>query len=199
MSERFYHDDQTTRQVFDARGVPSLNIQENEVFYIGYQVSIGNAMWYHHAILLADCAANLLNGSALLSEQICTSLRFDARVTPVFARSLLAQDADVIDSAYRADISQEIDNHLSIKQSGSFLVFGLVGDSKITLIKIEEEDAMTAIASACKATHDQAGDVFSPIDVCQAHHVTAEFSARYDLAVHRIKALLNCAHISAAH
>jgi len=67
------------------------------------------------------------------------------------------------------------------------------------LVGSEEEDAMTAIASACKATHDQAGDVFSPIDVCQAHHVTAEFSARYDLAVHRIKALLNCAHISAAH
>lgn len=199
MNERFYHDDHTIRQVFDARGVPSLNIQENKVFYVGYQVSIGNAMWYHHAILLADCAATLLTGSANLTEQIRASLCFDARVIPVFARSLLAQDADVIDSIYRSDISQEIDAHLSIKQPGSFLVFGFVGDSKITLIKIDGEDAMAAIASACKATYDQAGDVFFPIDVCQAHHVTAEFSARYDSAAPRIKALLNCAHVSVAH
>lgn len=199
MFENFYHDDQTARQVFDARNSPSVTIDVADIFYIGYQVSIGNAMWYHHTVLLADSIETLLNGSVALAAQIRDNLGFNAQIIPVFARSLMAEDDDVIDSAYRSDITQEIDAHLAIKQAGSFIVFGIVGENKITLMKVPDDNAMSAILSACISTKEQIGEEFFPVDVCQAHRVTREFSVRFDAAACRIKSVLSAQQASVAH
>lgn len=199
MSDHFYHDDHTSTQVFDARDKPSATIESNEVFYIGYQVSIGNAMWYHHAVLLVNTSERLLSGSALLVEQIRRDLCFNPCIVPVFVRSLLAGNEDVVDSAYRTDIAKEIEAHMLTKQPGGFLVFGIIGNSKITLIKIMEDDAIKAVAAAAAAIYEQLGESFFPVDVCLAHQVTGEFSARYDAAVHRINSLLLCEQGTAVH
>jgi hypothetical protein len=189
--EHFYHDDLTASQVHDAREKRTLTINSEDIFYIGFQVSVGNAMWYHHAVILANSVRSLLGGSVTLVEKIGQNLGFDAKIVPVFLRSLMAAENEVLDFTYQSDIAKEIEERLAAKLPGIFLVFGRVGENRFTLMELTDDDAMSAVYSAFTATQEQMGEAFFPINVCQSHPVTHEFAARFDAAVCRINALLS--------
>lgn len=198
-NERFYHDDQTASQVVDAREKPAVTIAKEAVFYIGYQIKIGNAMWYHHAVILADTPKELIGGSVLLALQIQKTLGFKPIITPVFVRSLLASESDVIACSTELNIAQEIEDRIKEKHPGVFLVFGKTGVKNYTFMEVPDEDAISSIITTSTAAQEQLSATFYPIDVCQAHPVTKEFAARFTAAVSRIKALLLTPMSSCSH
>ncbi|KXS31864.1 MAG: hypothetical protein AWT59_1996 [Candidatus Gallionella acididurans] len=70
-------------------------------------------------------------------------------------------------------------------------MFGMRGEC-IFLIPAKASDALGAVQVARHGSAMQAKD-FKPLEVCQAHPVTKEFDALFQITVNRIKALAGSA------
>lgn len=188
----FYHCDHT-RQMIDARNAPSPDIDTSSVFYLAYRVKIGNAIWYHHAILLADNVGQFLAGARNLQDEIRNSVHPSAMVSLLFVRSLFTEDALIIESAFGQNIFKDITAHLATGREthDDFMVFGLIGQGeyRMTLMNLTETDACSAIASVHAHIRKIMNEPFAPLDVCLIHPVAHEFLAQYQATAGRIMAI----------
>ena len=108
----------------------------------------------------------------------------------VFVRSLLMHRQDIKDSATETNITAEIRDGISRRNDNKFMVLGLVEDKALSVDPVEASDALQAIENVRKIFLYQHQKKFTPIEVCQAHPVTAECCALFERTAPRIKALI---------
>ena len=172
---RYAHADHT-RVLRDVRRNRLSEIIWNQVYYVGFRISTGEVDRYRHALLLADNYDALLDGiagefNAIREQSSATSF---GTIRLVFMRNLMTLDPDVMASAECQNITTEIRDELSRQNDSQYLVFGMVGEHKICLIKVAVGDALMAIHQARSASMGKFKAEFTPLEVCQAHPVTAE-------------------------
>jgi hypothetical protein len=165
----------------DMRKKHGMEIAREHCYFIGLRITVGNAMRYQHALILADDYESLVNGIveeriAILDQQLATSLN---DIEPVFVRSLLMQDQVMIASVDAYGINIEMKEILSRRNDHRFTVFGMLGNEEICLIPKEAHDALTAMRLARWESIKLAAKDFQPLDVRQAHPVTREFEALF--------------------
>jgi len=189
-----YHEDHT-QQVFDARNQPYPDVVASCVYYLVYRVRIGNATWFHHALLLADDIDEFLAGSSNLQAQIRDSLHKAAIISLMFVRSLHSEDKVIIESALSQEIYKDIADCLSSgrETNDNFMVFGLIGDDqsgfRMALMNLARTDAWSAIKSVHTHVRNNMREPFTPLDVCLVHPVTHEFLAHYEAKASLIRTI----------
>ena len=189
---RYAHADHT-RVLQDVRRNKLSEIIWSQVYYVGFRISTGGMDRYRHALLLADNYDALLEGIAgefnAIREQ--SSATSSGTIRLVFMRNLMTHDPEVMASAECQNITTEIRDELSRQNDSQYLVFGMVGEHKICLIKIAVGDALMAVHQARLASMDHFRAEFTPLEVCQAHPVTVECYALFDATAERIKPLVS--------
>ena len=180
-----------TGMLRDARKERPPEVACNHIYYVGFRISAGNDEHYRHALILADDYDTFLDGiageyNAILEHPSVTSTK---DIALVFVRNLLMLDPEMSDSADCQNITTEIRAELSRQGDNQYLVFGTVGEHKICLMQANSCDALMAIHRARTASMDQFKAEFMPLEVCQAHPVTAECYALFDAAAERIMSL----------
>lgn len=191
-----YHDLQTSKLI-EVRAVPRSDVTDAEIFYVVHRVFIGNAAWYHHGIVIADSLDTVGAGLNKLEGNILSEIgNAKASVTPVFLRNLMALDEDVIDSAKRKDIADEIRVLRSSGQAECFVVFGIVGDEHLTLTNIVASNAYTAVKEVADCVMEQFNKPFLPLDASLAQPVADELEIYFKQAATSIKAMLVTSHIT---
>jgi len=198
--ENFYHDDQSARQVLDARSEPGGTIYARDVFYLVYRVSVGNAWWYHHGVLLADTMNALFNGSLRLTNQMREEFGFEFDANPVFIRNLMVNEEQLKESRDESGISEEIGEYLvSKKAEPGFMVVGLIGDEELLLVKIVEPNGIDALLVTQQSVLEQKGSVFFPLELIQSHPSNQELSAHFDRMSKRFKTVLSVTNGNTMH
>lgn len=189
---RYTHADHT-RVLRDVRREQMPEVKWAHVYYVGFRILADSDERYHHALILADDYGTFLDGVAGEFNAIrgqSTAISFND-ISLVFVRNLMACDPEMVASANAQNITLGIRDDLSRCDDNEYLVFGMVGESRICLIQANACDALTAIHRARSKSIEQFKDEFMPLEVCQAHPVTAECYALFDTAAERIKSLID--------
>lgn len=187
---RYTHIDHT-RQIPDVRRKPVPDVALEQLYYLGFRYMIGNAYFYHHALIMADDYESLLDGINREQGAILDMPEdFTRDVTLVFMRNLLTQSPNIMSAADKNFITAEINEGLSRRDDHQFMVLGLVGDKSFSLVREQAKNALLAIKQTRTLGTRNFGEAFLPIEVCQAHPVTHEFNRMFDAAAKRIKPLI---------
>ncbi len=192
MQLRYRHDDHT-RELRDVRKTRSVEVPCEQVFFVVFRVWFLNELHYHHALILADDYESFAEGIAgevqfIMDHQFAC---YKIDVSLVFVRNLMMQRQDIKDAAIEMDITTDIRKGIAKRNDEMFMALGLVGDKELSLIKVVAVDALKAIECASMECLHQNRDKFTPVEICQAHPVTSECYALFDVAAARIKALLD--------
>jgi hypothetical protein len=192
MPLRYHHDDHT-RELRDVRKSRSVEVPSEQVFFVVFRVWYVNELHYHHALILADGHESFADGIAGEIQFIVDHkfARYKIDISLVFVRSLMMQRQDIKELAMQMDITTGIRKGISRRNDDKFMAFGLVGDKDLSLIKVEADDALKAIECARTKCLNQHQKKFTPMEICQAHPVTSECYALFDVAAARIKALID--------
>jgi hypothetical protein len=191
----YYHDDHT-QTIFEARAKPDSNIAASSIYYLAYRVAIGNAIWYHHTLLLADNIEDLLKGTSAIQGIIRNSIHPSAAVSLQFIRSQFSEDERIIESSFGQNIYKEINEQISSGQekNDSYKVFGVIGEDReeyrMTLMNVKQKDANGAIVFAYAHILNKMHEPFSPLDVFPTHPVTQDLVAHYQAASSKLQALI---------
>jgi hypothetical protein len=147
---------------------------------------------YHHAVITADDHESFANGvfaeTQLIIDRQLAQFRID--ITLVFVRSMLMERQNMKDAVSQQEIAHVMRDGKPRRNDDKFLVFGLVDDKELYLVQVEAGNALMAIEPARRACVRQPGQKFIPVEICQAHAVTAECRSLFDWAASRIKALI---------
>lgn len=189
---RYTHADHT-RVLRDVRKNRLAEADYAQIYYLGFRISAEGKEHYHHALVLADDYDAFLDGVAgefnTIRDQ--SSMPSFNGIALVFVRNLMMQDPEMVDSTNHQSITSDIQEKLSTRNDDQYLVFGMVGGHKICLIELYNCDALLAIHRARTMIMEQHHEEFKPLEVCQAHPVTAECYALFDAAAGRIKSLVD--------
>lgn len=192
-----YHDLQANK-IIDVRRTLRSDVSEDEIYYAVHRVVIGNATWYHHGVLVSDGLDRVCSGLLDIKSSIATEASEDAVITPVFLRSLMSLDEEVIGDVLRQEIAEQIELLRSTGGANEFVVLGLVGDQQMTMFRVSAPDAFTAAANAAEAVHHQHGAEFTPLNVSFAQPVLEELNQHFLKAATDIKRMLG-APMSSMH
>ena len=176
----------------DMRKKHEMEIAREHCYFIGLRITVGNAMRYQHALILADDYESLVNGingerNTILNQKVTASLN---DIEPVFVRNLIMQDPAMVDSINSCGINTEIQEILSRRDDHRFTVFGKLGNEEICLIPEEAHDALAAMRLARLESVKLAVKKFQPLDVRQAHPATREFEVQFHLVADRFVKLV---------
>lgn len=188
-----YRHDDHTKVLRDVRKTRSVDVPYEQVFYVVFSIWYAWELHYHHAVILADDDESFTKGIAeetqLIVDRQLACYKTDVSV--VFVRSLLMQRQDIKDSATETNIRAEIQDGVSPRNDDKFMAVGLFDDNALILITVEAGDALKAIEIVRKMFLYHHQKKFTPIEICQAHPVTAECYVLFDIAAPRIKALID--------
>lgn len=181
-----------TRVMKDVRKRRASEIVCKQIFHVGFCIQSQATETYHHAVIIADDHGSFINGIALeLNSLIDRSPHIritDAKL--VFVRNMMLLDPELKKSSDAFDIPTEILNEVRSADEDHYLVFGMVGDERICLIKLPAESALHAIALARSSVRINHQKELLPLEICPSHPVTMECYAMFDAAAERIKVLI---------
>lgn len=190
-----YHDVQTAH-LFDSRRTPRKDVMDEEIYYVVHRVKVGNAMWYHHGIMLADGLEMACSGLLQLQEHILSDVGSAVVMRPIFLRNLMAADPQVLDETASNDIAEQIESACATGLEDKFVVFGLVGTDKLTLMNVRADDAFAAAALVADTIFKQTNKTFLPIDISIGHPVVEELDRHFVKAASDIQIMLGVSPIS---
>lgn len=107
----------------------------------------------------------------------------------------MTKQSDLAESPEYQNITTEIQKELPQGDGLHYMVFGTLGENSICLIKLQANEALTAIDMACAASLEQTKKIFVALEVCLAHPASIECYALFDTAFERIRALIDRAAI----
>lgn len=176
------------RPLVDVRNTPAPTLDWKHCYFVGLRITTAQGDLYHHGMVVADNEEAFFEGIAVeYNEIIGRSLVTSAKqISVVFVRNLMMQDPELVDSAERQGINQEIQEGISRHDDRSFIVYGRVGESRICLTEVTSHNALTAINTMQNMVKDQCGESFTALEVCQSHPVTAEFDALFQKSVEQM-------------
>lgn len=183
-----YHDLQTSK-LLDVRSNSRSDVSEDEIIYAVHRVVLGNAKWYHHGVIVSDGIGATCSGLLALKKTILSDSSDAAEVTPVFLRSLMFDDTE-IEQSMRDEVDEQVSALRSAGDESSYVVLGLVGDKRLTLLNVLAPDAFTAAANAAEAVNEQHGETFVPVNVSSALPILEELSSHFFTTAAAIKAML---------
>lgn len=158
-----YHDLQSSNML-DVRRVRGPTISDDQVLYAVHQVTVGNAKWFHHSMMLGDGMDALASGLLTVQESIRGEIGRAGEILPVMIRSLMISDqAEVGDALDR--ISEEVQTLRSAGRHSGYVVLGMVGEKELTLFSVDAKDAFYAASSAAELVAEQHGQEFVPLSV----------------------------------
>lgn len=192
LARQYVHTDHT-RVMKDVRKRRATEIVCKQIFHVGFCIQSHATETYHHAVIIADEHGSFINGIALELNSLidcAPHIRItDAKL--VFVRNMMLLDPELRQSADAFDIPTEILNEVGSADEEQYLVFGMVGNERICLIKLPAESALHAIDLARSSVRIKHKKELLPLEVCLSHPVTTECYAMFDAAAERIKALIS--------
>lgn len=197
MQLRYRHDDHT-RYLRDVRKTRSVEVPCEQVFFVVFRVWFENELHYHHALILADDNESFAKGIAgevksIKERQVA---RYKMDVSLVFVRNLMMLRPDIKDAVMQMEITTGILKGISRRNDDMFMALGVAGDKELSLTQVEANDALKAIECARRNCPYQNQDEFTLMEICQAHPVTSECYALFEVAAARIKALIDARPIA---
>lgn len=197
---RYAHTDRT-RVLKDVRKKRTSELALDQIYFVGFRINGGRDGRYHHALIIADDYDSFLDGiagefNAILSQPSAASVK---DIALVFVRNLMILDPELVAAAESQNITSEIQEELIRRDDNQYLVYGLIGEERICLVKVKASDALLAIDRARRSVMAKHQKELLPLEVCQPHPVTAECCALFDATAERIKPLLNGESTSSAY
>ncbi len=177
----------------DVRKKPLWDIKQDHVYFVGFRISAKAGDIYHHAMIIADDVDAFFDGiageyNAIMDLYLVT---FHSAITLVFLRNLMMTAPDVIAAAEQLDLTAEIKECLSKRNDDLFSVFGMIGESLMCQIQINEKNGLLAIEAARKKARQLYGEELMLLEVCQAHPIRHEFDAMFAEEAKRFNSLLD--------
>lgn len=156
-------------------------IEIQHLYFTGFRIMTDGGDLYHHALIAADDWDSYIEGVAaefndLLDRTLARSLD---RISVVFVRNLMMDDPELVDSAERQGIIQEIQDGIKRQDANSYIVYGCVGSRKVCLSEVQSQNALNAINTMRSMTMQQFKEPFSVLEVNPSHPVAIEFDVLY--------------------
>jgi hypothetical protein len=187
---RYSHLDHSHTPI-DVRNKPTDELSLEHCYYLGLRVDVENAYQYHHALILADDHETFVDGYKRECDEIQSQIGCAlSQIALVFVRCMLIQEPQFMPSYLHREITSEVQKDLTKRNDDRFAVIGLTSKNKIGLGSYETSDALAAIRLARTASEKLLHERLSPLEVRQAHPVTAEFDILFHQAAERIKTLI---------
>lgn len=182
-----------TQVMKDARKHPTPKISFSHIYFAGFRINSGMTVRYHHALIMADDFGSFLNGVAREFNEIMEPKPGPALkdISLMFLRNMMLIDPELSSAAESQNITTEIKEILSQRDDSQYLVFGLIGNERICLVKVQADNALLAIEFARRSVMAKYQQEMLPLEVCQPHPVTAECYELFDAAAIRVRHLIN--------
>lgn len=162
----------------------------DDYFFVGFRIAYNNEYLYQHALILADNHDSFINGIKAEKELIEDRYAWACEsIVPIFVRNITMLSPEVIAIAESNNISAEINKKLARRNDHQFTVFGVLQDEQVFLSEENAADGMHAINMARQRCAYQLSKNLIPLDVRQAHPVTQEFEALFQVTAERILTL----------
>ncbi|MDH2916070.1 MAG: hypothetical protein PXX77_04250 [Gallionella sp.] len=187
---RYDHTDHS-RLPIDARSRPSVEIPWMDCYCVGFRISTVSHDRYQYALVIADDHEELTYGIKREIELIRaqpSELPLQA-VDVVYVRNLKTQDPDFMNPTDVDEVRMHTQETLCKRDDEHFVVFGLIGDSKIILMDMHTNDAISAIRLARYEHAKTFTQKFTTLEVRHAHPVASEFDALSQMTFERMKSL----------
>ena len=180
------------RVLNDARKNRKSDIVPAQVYFVGFRIAAKSGDQYHHAMILADDYLDLHEGIAGeyndILDQSIVSFAYDISV--IFIRNLLVLETEVSEVTERHNIKAQIQKALSKRNDDQFVVYGLIENKKLCLLKATARNGLLAMEIARNQIGHQFNKEFIPLEICQAHPVRFEFEELFNTAVERFESLI---------
>jgi len=190
---RHPHIDHSAKPI-DARAKMNPNLPWADCYSVGFRVSTQSQDSFVHAMIFADSFERLLYGIDQKKDaiRIQPSEQSILNIDVVYLRSMQTLDDDFISAEDRAEIDELTRTTLSKRDDEHFVVFGVLGKSKLVLLEMQTTDAMTAISLARYKRIDAAPQDFTVLEVRQAHPASNWFENMFQEASRRMSAIEEC-------
>jgi len=175
----------------DARAKMEPNLPWADCYSVGFRISTQSHDSFVHAMIFADSYERLLYGIDQEKDTLRTlpSEQPVLNIDVVYLRSMLTLDTDFITPETQEEIEELTRTSLSKRDDEHFMVFGVIGETKLTLLDIQTSDAMTAVSQVRFKHINTAPQNFSVLGVRQAHPASAWFEMKFKEAAHRMSAI----------
>lgn len=176
----------------DMRKQPVAYISWEHCYFAGFRVTTTKGERYHHALIIADSYAALLDALSAESLKLVDYVTVRSRqdVTVVFMHNLVVYDPTLRDaeSHYQAVVDQA--HPLICNFDDQYVLIGVSLQHGFHIFNEQADTALHVIDDANVLVLEQYRERFRSLLVCQAHPVTLEFYALMEQAVERFKFLL---------
>lgn len=149
-------------QAVDFRESKIPNVDEDSVFYLVNEVTSRDSKWFRHDVVLADSLQALEDAITSVQHDVFESSGASSRL--VFLTSMLAQNEDLMDDSADQDILVEI-QAMRASGNGAYAVFGIIGDTQLTLLDVRAGDAFKASKVAAQRVMEKLNESFVPVEV----------------------------------
>jgi hypothetical protein len=187
-----YHHLPAPKLLRDARQDRGAEIDPTQVYFVGFKIAAKSGDRYHHAMIIADDFNQLLDGIAgeynAILDQSLVIFAYD--ITVIFLRNLLMLDPELINATERQNIDTEIEEALARRDDDEFVVYGLIAQKKVCLMRATARDGLLAIGMTQKIIGPELARDFIPLELCQAHPVRFDFEEKFKEETNRYRALM---------
>ncbi|MEI7843876.1 MAG: hypothetical protein WCI39_12705 [Gallionellaceae bacterium] len=189
------------RVLKDLREERTAEIYPAQVFFVGFKISILSGDRYHHAMILADNYPQLKRGIAIEREAIVdrSLVKFTSDISVIFLRNLMMLDPALIDVTERSNINNEIQEALAKRNDDQFVVYGMIGEKQVCLLRAASRDGLSAIEMSKEKLSSENAKEFIPLELCQAHPVRFDFEEKFKLAAKRYRALMDSQYATSSY
>lgn len=178
-----YHYPHLTRSKIlkDVRKERTINISNDQVYFVGFRVSLPSEDKYHHALILASDYSGLLSGISDETKSIRNQglARYLNDISVIFIRNFLLLDPNLIQAAQTYNIDEQIKQALAKRDEEKFALYGITSEKMVSLLFAESMDGLSLIEYARQMMRDKHGQDYLPLELCQAHPVRFEFDEIY--------------------
>lgn len=197
---RYTHFDHS-QLIIDVRTQPNAAILSSQCYFVGFRVSVVRGYDYFHALILAEESGTLAKGIEAERDHILSSYPYlySRDVVPVYIRSMNSEDEDSLSDEGRVLMSDHLKVMVNKRDDDQYVILGLKDQNFIGCVEVQATDAWTAMCSLKSPGRCADADQFKPLQVCQAHPVTAEFVKLFLQVARRFTALSGLASSGMMH
>ena len=187
-----YEHSGSCKVIIDARQKPTPDISIDDCYFLGFRLTLGGMLRFHHAWIIANDHEAFLTGLKAESKSIVDKYP-DMRVLEVdlvFMHNLRTQKQDYLSKETKQEVSRRIGLKLNRRDDEHFAVFGMADDKLCEVVDFKVKDALMAIRMTRSHSPRICGKTILPLAVCQAHPVNQEFDMLFHQEAKLIYALL---------
>lgn len=187
-----YEHSGSCKVIIDARQKPTPDISIDDCYFLGFRLTFGGMLRFHHAWIIANDHEAFLTGLKAESKSIVNKYP-DIRVLAVdlvFMHNLRTQKQDYLSKETKQEVSRRIGLKLNRRDDEHFAVFGIADNKLCEVVDFKVTDALMAIRMTRSHSLKICGKILLPLAVCQAHPVNQEFDMLFHLEAKLIYALL---------